>query len=145
MNRGDQRIHHRQIEFELEKAMPYDGERATQLRHMLREARKRKLSNRCVSGAANAISRRLHDAQASLGHGVYFQCGECASGASARPRRPPDACWFWVLHASRKPGTLRTDSRAAMLDHPRPNSRRAGSSGRRGRGRRGESFISGEA
>jgi hypothetical protein len=39
----------RQIEFELEKAehdmaMPYDAERVAQLRHMLREARKRKLS-----------------------------------------------------------------------------------------------------
>ena len=39
----------RQIEFELEKAerglgMPYDGERVGQLRNMLREARKRKLS-----------------------------------------------------------------------------------------------------
>ena len=43
----------RQIEFELEKAerglgMPYDGERVGQLRNMLREARKRKLSTlRC--------------------------------------------------------------------------------------------------
>jgi hypothetical protein len=39
----------RQIEFELEKAehgmaMPYDAERIMQLRGMLREARKRKLS-----------------------------------------------------------------------------------------------------
>ena len=39
----------RQIEFELEKAergmaMPYDGERVGQLRKMLVEARKRKLS-----------------------------------------------------------------------------------------------------
>jgi len=39
----------RQIEFELEKAehgmgMPYDAERVGQLRSMLREARKRKLS-----------------------------------------------------------------------------------------------------
>jgi hypothetical protein len=39
----------RQIEFELHKAehgmgMPYDPERVIQLRHMLREARKRKLS-----------------------------------------------------------------------------------------------------
>jgi hypothetical protein len=39
-----------QIEFELEKAqhgmaMPYDGERVAQLRGMLREARKRKLSD----------------------------------------------------------------------------------------------------
>jgi hypothetical protein len=39
----------RQIEFELEKAehgmsMPYDAERVAQLRSMLREARKRKLS-----------------------------------------------------------------------------------------------------
>ena len=39
----------RQIEFELEKAergmaMPYDAERVMQLRSMLREARKRKLS-----------------------------------------------------------------------------------------------------
>ena len=39
----------RQIEFELEKAehgmaMPYDPERVMQLRGMLREARKRKLS-----------------------------------------------------------------------------------------------------
>ena len=39
----------RQIEFELEKAehgmgMPYDAERLGQLRKMLREARKRKLS-----------------------------------------------------------------------------------------------------
>jgi hypothetical protein len=39
----------RQIEFELEKAergmaMPYDAERVGQLRNMLREARKRKLS-----------------------------------------------------------------------------------------------------
>jgi hypothetical protein len=39
----------RQIEFELEKAehglaMPYDGERVVQLRSMLREARKQKLS-----------------------------------------------------------------------------------------------------
>jgi hypothetical protein len=40
----------RQIEFELEKAqhgmgMPYDAERVSQLRSMLREARKRKLSD----------------------------------------------------------------------------------------------------
>jgi hypothetical protein len=40
----------RQIEFELEKAehgmgMPYDAERVGQLRSMLREARKRKLSD----------------------------------------------------------------------------------------------------
>ena len=40
----------RQIEFELHKAehgmaMPYDGEHVAQLRHMLREARKRKLSD----------------------------------------------------------------------------------------------------
>jgi hypothetical protein len=39
----------RQIEFELEKAergmaMPYDRERVMELRNMLREARKRKLS-----------------------------------------------------------------------------------------------------
>jgi hypothetical protein len=39
----------RQIEFELEKAehgmgMPYDAERVMQLRSMLREARKKKLS-----------------------------------------------------------------------------------------------------
>ena len=39
----------RQIEFELEKAehgmsMPYDAERVAQLRSMLREARKQKLS-----------------------------------------------------------------------------------------------------
>jgi hypothetical protein len=39
----------RQIEFELEKAehgmgMPYDAERVMQLRSMLRDARKRKLS-----------------------------------------------------------------------------------------------------
>jgi hypothetical protein len=39
----------RQIEFELEKAehgmgLPYDAERVMQLRNMLREARKRKLS-----------------------------------------------------------------------------------------------------
>jgi hypothetical protein len=39
----------RQIEFELHKAeygmgMPYDAERVDQLRHMLRDARKRKLS-----------------------------------------------------------------------------------------------------
>jgi hypothetical protein len=39
----------RQIEFELHKAeqgmgMPYDAERVAQLRHMLRDARKRKLS-----------------------------------------------------------------------------------------------------
>ena len=39
----------RQIEFELEKAehgmgLPYDAERVAQLRGMLREARKRKLS-----------------------------------------------------------------------------------------------------
>jgi hypothetical protein len=39
----------RQIEFELEKAqhgmgMPYDAERVSQLRSMLREARKKKLS-----------------------------------------------------------------------------------------------------
>jgi hypothetical protein len=38
-----------QIEFELEKAqhgmgMPYDAERVSQLRNMLREARKKKLS-----------------------------------------------------------------------------------------------------
>jgi hypothetical protein len=41
--------HNRAIEFELEKAehgmgMPYDAERVAQLRGMLREARKRKLS-----------------------------------------------------------------------------------------------------
>jgi hypothetical protein len=40
----------RQLEFELEKAehglsLPYDAERAGQLRNMLREARKRKLSD----------------------------------------------------------------------------------------------------
>ena len=40
----------RQIEFELEKAehgmgMPYDAERVGQLRSMLREARKRKVSD----------------------------------------------------------------------------------------------------
>ena len=40
----------RQIEFELEKAehglaMPYDAERVMELRSMLREARKRKLSD----------------------------------------------------------------------------------------------------
>ena len=40
----------RQIEFELAKAehglaMPYDAERVAQLRHMLRDARKRKLSH----------------------------------------------------------------------------------------------------
>ena len=40
----------RQIEFELEKAehgmaLPYDAERVGQLRHMLVEARKRKLSD----------------------------------------------------------------------------------------------------
>ena len=40
----------RQIEFELEKAehgmaLPYDAERVGQLRNMLREARKRKLSD----------------------------------------------------------------------------------------------------
>ena len=45
---NDATIH--QIEFELEKAqhgmaMPYDGERVAQLRGMLREARKRKLSD----------------------------------------------------------------------------------------------------
>jgi hypothetical protein len=39
----------RRIEFQLEKAehglgLPYDAERVEQLRHMLREARKRKLS-----------------------------------------------------------------------------------------------------
>ena len=41
--------HHPAIEFELEKAergmgLPYDAERVMQLRNMLREARKRKLS-----------------------------------------------------------------------------------------------------
>ena len=34
----------RQIEFELGMGLPYDAERVTQLRNMLREARKRKLS-----------------------------------------------------------------------------------------------------
>jgi hypothetical protein len=43
----------RQIEFELEKAergmaLPYDAERVMQLRNMLREARKRKLSDGLV-------------------------------------------------------------------------------------------------
>jgi hypothetical protein len=46
MNRETNESTIRQIEFELEKAMSYDGERAAQLRHMPREARKRKLSNR---------------------------------------------------------------------------------------------------
>jgi hypothetical protein len=50
----------RQIEFELYKAerglgMPYDAERVAQLRSMLREARKRKLSGRL---AAKRDSRR---------------------------------------------------------------------------------------
>ena len=49
----------RQIEFELEKAehgmaMPYDAERVMQLRKMLVEARKRKLS----AGLANRLRRR---------------------------------------------------------------------------------------
>ena len=39
MNRETNESTIRQIEFELEKAMPYDGERAAQLRHMLRERR----------------------------------------------------------------------------------------------------------
>ena len=34
----------RQIEFELGMGLPYDAERVMQLRNMLREARKRKLS-----------------------------------------------------------------------------------------------------
>ena len=67
----------RQIEFELEKAehglaMPYDGERVVQLRSMLREARKQKLSaglmaKRVVKDGGNddhahhaAHQRRLH-------------------------------------------------------------------------------------
>jgi hypothetical protein len=49
----------RQIEFELEKAerglgMPYDADRVVQLRSMLREARKRKLS-------AGLTARRVKD------------------------------------------------------------------------------------
>jgi len=44
----------RQIEFELHKAehglgMPYDAERVAQLRSMLREARRRKLSERLAA------------------------------------------------------------------------------------------------
>jgi hypothetical protein len=50
MNRETDDSTIRQIEFELEKAehgmaMPYDGEHVAQLRHMRREARKRKLSD----------------------------------------------------------------------------------------------------
>jgi hypothetical protein len=56
----------RQIEFELEKAehgmgMPYDAERVGQLRKMLVEARKRKLSEPCEATTSQhdqAVIRR---------------------------------------------------------------------------------------
>jgi hypothetical protein len=53
----------RQIEFELHKAehgmgMPYDAERVIQLRQMLREARKRKLSDGLAARRAKDSSQR---------------------------------------------------------------------------------------
>ena len=52
----------RQIEFELHKAehgmgMPYDAERVAQLRHMLHDARKRKLSGGLAAKRARAKDR----------------------------------------------------------------------------------------
>ena len=53
----------RQIEFELEKAehgmaLPYDAERVGQLRKMLVEARKRKLSDGLASDVRDRTSRQ---------------------------------------------------------------------------------------
>jgi len=59
-----------------------------------------------------------------LGHGVYKNtvdygvfCGEWCIGRIYETRTgPADLRWFWALYAPSKPGTLRTDSRAATLD-----------------------------
>lgn len=53
----------RQIEFELHKAehgmaMPYDAERVAQLRHMLRAARKQKLSGALAAKRAKDSDQR---------------------------------------------------------------------------------------
>jgi hypothetical protein len=53
----------RQIEFELNKAehgmgMPYDAERVAQLRDMLRDARKRKLSHGLAAGRRQPSDER---------------------------------------------------------------------------------------
>ncbi len=56
-----------------------------------------------------------------LGHAVYKDtvdygvfCGEWCIGRFYETRSgPPDLRWFWALYASSKPGTLRTDGRAA--------------------------------
>ena len=59
-----------------------------------------------------------------LGHGVYKDnvdfgvfCGDWCIGRIYETRTgPADLRWFWALYAPSKPGTLRTDSRAATLD-----------------------------
>ena len=54
----------RQLEFELDKtehgmALPYDAERVGQLRKMLREARKRKLSHALVTKRRSGLGQAL--------------------------------------------------------------------------------------
>jgi hypothetical protein len=65
------------------------------------------------------------DAPHRLGHGVYednvdygIYCGDwCIGRIYETPHRPPaDLPWLRALYAPSKPGTLRTDSRAATLD-----------------------------
>src|SRR4051812_41217081 len=71
-------------------------------------------------------------------------CGEWCIGRIYETRTgPADLRWFWALHFPNKPQGLRTDNRVATLDMARRSSRRAGSSGRRGRGiGRGGTFMS---
>ena len=44
-------------------------------------------------------------------------CGEWCIGRIYETRTGPEQLrWFWALYAPSKPGTLRTDNRAATLD-----------------------------
>ena len=78
-----------------------------------------------------------------LGHGVYKDvpnygvfCGEWCIGRIYETRTgPADLRWFWALHAAQQAaGTTHRQPRGDAGARPRPSSRRAGSSGRRGRG-----------
>src|SRR3954449_11647559 len=77
-----------------------------------------------------------------LGHGVYKDdvdygifCGEWCIGRIYQTRTGPESLrWFWALHATSKPGAMRTSNQVATLDEgPRRNSKQAGNDGRRGR------------
>ena len=117
----------RQIEFELEKAehgmgMPYDAERVGQLRSMLREARKKKLSAGLKARRKQEQSRRkkqlapliLKRASASRSSGEWsdddydvLADGVVVGRIMKAAAKPADASWLWTLaygqHKDRTP------------------------------------------